>query len=93
MRTLVNDIVLYLQNFSLNIQKKGGDSLTKNEMLHELIEIGKKQTDLVREIESRYKEKMSSTELSAIMSGTQQGAKAERVKIEVEQIINDWKGV
>ena len=67
--------------------------MTKNEMLHELIEIGKKQTDLVREIESRYKEKMSSTELGAIMSGAQQGAKAERVKIEVEQIINDWKGV
>ena len=57
-----------------------------------MIESGKKQTDLVREIESRYNEKMSSTELSAIMSGAQQGAKAERVRIEVEQIINYWKG-
>lgn len=65
--------------------------MTKVEMLHELTDIGKKQTDLVREIESRYGEKMSSSELNLIMTGSQQGAKAERVRIEVEEIIKKWK--
>lgn len=61
-------------------------------MKHELIDLGKSQTDLAREIESRYKEKMTTSELGSIMSGVQEGPKAERVKKEVEQIIRDWKG-
>ena len=65
--------------------------MTKVEMLHALVDVGRKQTDLVREIESRYGEKMSSSELNLIMSGTQQGAKADRVKIEVEEIIKEWR--
>ncbi len=92
LRTLVNEIVLHLQYFSIKLKRKrGGENLTKVEMLHALVDVGKKQTDLVREIESRYGEKMSSSELNLIMSGTQQGAKADRVRIEVEEIIKEWK--
>lgn len=86
----VNVIVFHFKNFSLYV-KKGSVNLTKIEMKHELINLGRSQADLVREIESRYKEKMSPTELNAIMGGSQAGAKAERVKVEVEQIISDWK--
>ena len=61
-------------------------------MLCELSEVGKKQTDLVRELTSRFGEKITPSELGEIMNGKRQGAKADRVKIEVEQIINSWKG-
>lgn len=66
--------------------------MTKSRMLHELIEIGKKQTDIIRELTTRFGEKMTPSEFGTIMSGKQQGAKADRVKIEVDQIINSWKG-
>lgn len=64
--------------------------MTRDEMKHELIDLGRSQTDLAREIESRYKEKMTTTELGNIMRGAQEGPKAERVRIEVEEILRDW---
>ena len=67
--------------------------MTRDELKHELIDLGKSQTDLAREIESRYKEKMTTTELGNIMRGAQEGPKAERVKIEVEESLKEWKGV
>lgn len=56
---------------------------------HKLVELRLKKTQVAREIESRFGEKLTSSELNKIMRGFQSGDKAERVKREVEQILSD----
>lgn len=59
------------------------------EMEHKRIDVGITKTDLVREIERRFKEKLSAPELIMIMKGGQSGKKAERVKEEVAQVLDE----
>lgn len=67
--------------------------MTNNELSHALIDLGKSRTDVVKEIKKRYREKLTLAEFSKIFREVdgQTGAKADRVKSEVQTIINDWK--
>jgi len=63
--------------------------MTFLEMEHKRIDVGITKTDLAREIERRFKEKLTPPELIMIMKGGQSGKKAERVKEEVAQVLDE----
>ncbi len=63
--------------------------MTFLEMEHMRIDVGITKTDLAREIERRFKEKLTPPELIMIMKGGQSGKKAERVKEEVAQVLDE----
>lgn len=65
--------------------------MTLLEFQHKLVDLNLKRTQLAREIEKRFNEKLSSSELNKIMRGFQRGNKAERIKSEVEQILTEME--
>lgn len=65
--------------------------MTLKEVKKDLIDVDKTQAELAEEIQKRYREVLQPPELSAILSGKQQGAKTERVLLECETILKDWK--
>lgn len=65
--------------------------MTLLDFQHKLVDLNLKRTELSREVEKRFGEKLSSSELNKIMRGFQNGDKAERVKREVEQILTEME--
>lgn len=65
--------------------------MTSKEVKKALIDLSKTQNELADEIQKVFREILQPPELSAILSGRQQGAKAERVRLECETIIRKWK--
>lgn len=55
-----------------------------------LIELGKTQTELAKELQKRYHENIFVDTLNKVIKGKVSGPMAERVKLEIEQILKDW---
>lgn len=64
--------------------------MTSSQIKIKLIELNKKQQDLLPELRARGF-KICGTELSAITTRVQSGPKAEKVLIAVEEIIAKWE--
>ena len=55
-----------------------------------LIELGKTQTELAKELQKRYHENIFVDTLNKVIKGKVTGPMAERVKLEIEQVLEDW---